>query len=92
MAIAADGSIALWPLSSVEEGASRGPDTDVEVGLIPGSRSPLSRGLLRRSQLLILYDSGLARLWDVESGKMQKTLDHAGVADILAHMDGWTEV
>ena len=92
MAIAADGSIALWPLVSAEEGASRTSDTEVDVLFIPGSRSALSRVLLRMSQLLVVYDSGLARLWDVETTKLQKTLDHTGAADILAHMDGGTEV
>ena len=92
MAIAADGSIALWPLATTEEGAPRDSDTEVDVLFIPGSRSALSRVLLRRFQLLVVYDSGLARLWDVENAKLQKTLDHSGAADILAHMDGWTEV
>ena len=60
--------------------------------LLPGSRSPLERLYLRQNQLLLVYAHGLARLWDLEAQGMQKTMDHSGVASLLTHMDGWTEM
>ena len=72
---------------------------NVEAGLncyswtvCPASRSPLERLYLRQRQILLVYAHGLARLWDLDSGTMQKSMDHSGVVSLLSHMDGWTEM
>lgn len=47
---------------------------------------------MRQSQLLVVFTHGLARLWDIEGGMMQKSMDHSGVESLLAHMDGWQDM
>ena len=57
---------------------------------IPASSSPLVGVHRRETQLLAVYANGLARLYDIESGTLQKCLDKAGSEDVLRLVMGWT--
>jgi hypothetical protein len=44
----------------------------------------------RHTLLMCFYMHGRARLWNVESGKMQKALTHTEALAMIEDMDGWT--
>jgi hypothetical protein len=38
------------------------------------------------------YEHGRARLWDLSSGQLQKTLSHVEAVEIISHVDGWVDL
>lgn len=60
--------------------------------LLSASTHPIERLHTRQSQLMTFYEHGRARLWDLESGQMQKALTHVEAVDVISHMEGWTDL
>lgn len=41
---------------------------------------------------MCFYDHGRARLWDIDTGKMQKALSHVEAVEVISHMGGWRDL
>lgn len=69
--------------------ASSNAFTFRRIVAIPAASTPLISMMLRASQLLLFYENGSSRLWDIDAGQMQKSLSAAEAKEIVARMDGW---
>ncbi|KAG8895633.1 hypothetical protein FRB99_000416, partial [Tulasnella sp. 403] len=58
--------------------------------LIPGSSSPLERICLGEDNLLLIYADGKARLWDIKSQEIWRSMTR-DKADVLLEQGGWFE-
>lgn len=60
--------------------------------LLPASTHPAERLYTRQSQLMSFYENGRARLWNLETGEMQKALSHVEAVDVISENEGWTDL
>lgn len=92
-AASANGTVAFLPLSSsgLTECAARGPnDADCARPLtIVGARAPLESAWLRHDELLLFYQSGQARLWDVASGQLRRSMSRPTALELLHDGEAW---
>ena len=92
-AASANGTVAFLPLSSsgLTEYAARSLDA-AHCGrplTIVGARAPLESAWLRHDELLLFYQSGQARLWDVASGQLRRSMSRPTALELLHDGETW---
>jgi hypothetical protein len=65
---------------------------DARLFTIPGALAPLERFCARGSDLLLLYQHGLARVWDAENGEFRRSVDRQTALNILRSDEDWFQV
>lgn len=41
---------------------------------------------------MCFYEHGRARLWDIESGHMERALTHVEAVDVISREEGWVDL
>lgn len=68
-------------------------DSNSSILTIVGSHSPLEKLCIRRDEVLVLYQSGLARLWDAVSGELRRSINRATATSLLSDQeDEWWQL
>lgn len=59
--------------------------------LIPGTRAPLVKICIGEDSILLMYEHGNARLWDLRTQELRRSMSVA-TAENLASKNGWMEM
>ena len=91
-AASANGTVAFLPApeTQLDECVSVLSDALTSRPLtIVGTRAPLESAWLRLDELLLFYQSGQARLWDVASGQLRRSTSRPTALDLLHEGEPW---
>ena len=91
-AASANGTVAFLPGpgSQLDEYVSVLSDAlNIRPLTIVGTRAPLESAWLRRDELLLFYQSGQARLWDVASGQLRRSTSRPTALELLHEGEPW---
>lgn len=57
--------------------------TSTSLFMVPGSKSPLQKFCLNESDMLLVYEDGLARLWDVKTREFRRSTTTEKAEELL---------
>lgn len=59
---------------------------------IVGARAPLQSAWLKGDELLLFHQSGQARLWDIETGQLRRSMSRFTALDLLQTPSAWSQL
>jgi hypothetical protein len=67
-------------------------DVNVSILTLVGSKTPLDHLCIKGDDILVIYRSGLARVWDAATGELRRSINRHAALDLLQDGNEWWQL